>query len=110
MADSLPSRYGDEAGTAAPSLGPSNDPICLLCSAKALNAPGLLFLLHWEKTSQGLRLPHTAHDPAWRPMWNSTRNRVFARPLLALPLMARTRALASQANWFMDNINYHVAH
>lgn len=28
----------------------------------------------------------------------------------ALPLTVLTGTLATQANWFMDNINYHVAH
>lgn len=28
----------------------------------------------------------------------------------ALPLTVLTSTLATQANWFMDNINYHVAH
>lgn len=27
-----------------------------------------------------------------------------------LPLTVLTSTLATQANWFMDNINYHVAH
>lgn len=31
-------------------------------------------------------------------------------PPTAPPLTVLTSTLATQANWFMDNINYHVAH
>lgn len=74
------------------------------CSRSSLLAPP-------AANPPGSQAPsHTAHDPAWRPTWNAMWSRVFAQPLLVLPLTVQTSALASQANRFMDNINYHVAH
>lgn len=40
----------------------------------------------------------------------SSRRMAGPRTPPALPLTVLTSTLATQANWFMDNINYHVAH
>lgn len=59
----------------------------------------------------GINLPEDeAHDPAKMVPTILPKSQPMPYPLSTLPLMALTSALASQANGFMDNINYHVPH
>lgn len=90
------------------SPGPGKDSVCLLLSLPgALNAPSFLHILQWNKPS---RVSGSLITPGGHLKTQLHARWVVACPLSALPLIVQAGALASQANSFMDNINYHVAH